>query len=413
MVSGIDICQFRCGGILLSVEKALATPPMRTKVLVLLSLGHLATDLAAGAWPVLLPILQASLHLSYSAAGVIALVFNVSSSVIQPLLGYWSDRVKSRWLLPAGVLLSTAGLALAGFVSTYWLILAVVFMSGLGSAAYHPEASKVSRLASGSRLATGMSLFIVGGALGAALGSLVMAQLLLHYSRSASLYFILPGLLMVVLFFAFKNKLPEDSPVILTGKPDFSISVPRRVLFPLSVLILFIVLRSWLQSGLTHFMPLYFVNYLGKSPAYAGSFLVAFMLAGSVGTVAGGPLADRLGRRTSLLGSTAVLIPLMLLFKYSTGIWTLVLVFITGMVMVSTMATTVVMGQELLPHRVGVASGLMTGFAIGMGGLGVTLLGAIADHFGAPVAVWAMTFLPVPAFLFSLLLPKDDLVKGD
>lgn len=397
----------------MSVEKALATPPMRTKVLVLLSLGHLATDLAAGAWPVLLPILQASLHLSYSAAGVIALVFNVSSSVIQPLLGYWSDRVKSRWLLPAGVLLSTAGLALAGFVSTYWLILAVVFMSGLGSAAYHPEASKVSRLASGSRLATGMSLFIVGGVLGAALGSLVMAQLLLHYSRSASLYFILPGLLMVVLFFAFKNKLPEDSPVILIGKPDFSISVPRRVLFPLSVLILFIVLRSWLQSGLTHFMPLYFVNYLGKSPAYAGSFLVAFMLAGSVGTVAGGPLADRLGRRTSLLGSTAVLIPLMLLFKYSTGIWTLVLVFITGMVMVSTMATTVVMGQELLPHRVGVASGLMTGFAIGMGGLGVTLLGAIADHFGAPVAVWAMTFLPVPAFLFSLLLPKDDLVKGD
>ncbi|MCL5779659.1 MAG: MFS transporter [Firmicutes bacterium] len=395
------------------MEKALATPTMRTKVLVLLSLGHLATDLAAGAWPVLLPILQASLHLSYSAAGVIALVFNVSSSVIQPLLGYWSDRVKSRWLLPAGVLLSTAGLALAGFVSTYWLILAAVFMSGLGSAAYHPEASKVSRLASGSRLATGMSLFIVGGALGAALGSLVMAQLLLHYSRSASLYFILPGLLMVVLFFAFKNKLPEDSPVILTGKPDFSISVPRRVLFPLSVLILFIVLRSWLQSGLTHFMPLYFVNYLGKSPAYAGSFLVAFMLAGSVGTVAGGPLADRLGRRTSLLGSTAVLIPLMLLFKYSTGIWTLVLVFITGMVMVSTMATTVVMGQELLPHRVGVASGLMTGFAIGMGGLGVTLLGAIADHFGAPVAVWAMTFLPVPAFLFSLLLPKDDLVKGD
>ncbi|MEW6064166.1 MAG: MFS transporter [Bacillota bacterium] len=397
----------------MSAEKVLATPTMRTKVLVLLSLGHLVTDLAAGAWPVLLPILQASLHLSYSAAGVIALVFNVSSSVIQPLLGYWSDRVKSRWLLPAGVLLSTAGLALAGFVSTYWLILAVVFMSGLGSAAYHPEASKVSRLASGSRLATGMSLFIVGGALGAALGSLVMAQLLLHYSRSASLYFILPGLLMVVLFFAFKNKLPEDSPVILTGKPDFSISVPRRVLFPLSVLILFIVLRSWLQSGLTHFMPLYFVNYLGKSPAYAGSFLVAFMLAGSVGTVAGGPLADRLGRRTSLLGSTAVLIPLMLLFKYSTGIWTLVLVFITGMVMVSTMATTVVMGQELLPHRVGVASGLMTGFAIGMGGLGVTLLGAIADHFGAPVAVWAMTFLPVPAFLFSLLLPKDDLVKGD
>ncbi|MEW6696817.1 MAG: MFS transporter [Bacillota bacterium] len=397
----------------MSGEKPLSKQPMQTKVLVLLSLGHLVTDLAAGALPVLLPILQASLHLTYSAAGVIALVFNVSSSVIQPLLGHWSDRVKSRWLLPAGALLSTVGLALAGFVSTYWLVLAVVLMSGLGSAAYHPEASKVSRLASGSRLATGMSLFIVGGALGAALGSLVMAQLLLHYDRAAGIYFIVPGLLMAALFFLFRNKLPEDSPVILTRKPGFSVDVPRRVLFPLSVLILFIVLRSWLQSGLTHFMPLYFVNYLGKSPAYAGSFLVAFMLAGSVGTVVGGPLADRFGRRNSLLGSTAVLIPLLLLFKYSSGIWTMVLVFIAGMVMVSTMATTVVMGQELLPHRVGVASGLMTGFAIGMGGLGVALLGVIADHFGAPTAVWIMTLLPLPAFLLGLLLPRDHLVKGD
>lgn len=384
---------------------------MRTKVLILLSSGHLVTDLAAGGLPVLLPIIQASLNLTYGAAGIISLVFNVSSSVIQPLLGHLSDRFNSRWLLPAGCLLSTAGLAVAGVISSYWLILAAVLFSGLGSAAYHPEASKVSRLASGYRPATGMSLFIVGGALGAAIGSLVMAQLVQNFHRSASLYFIIPGLVMASLFFICRHKLPVNAPAIIKAK-DTLTEVPKKVMFPLTILILVVMIRSWIQAGLTHFMPLYYVNYLGKSPTYAGSLLVAFMLAGTVGTVFGGPLADRLGRKSTLVGSTALLIPLLLAFKISTGLWSLVVLFVIGMVMVSTMATTVVMGQELLPHRVGVASGLMTGFAIGMGGVGVALLGALADYFGAPTAVWVITMMPVVVFLLSLFLPTDNL-KGD
>nr|WP_315989345.1 MFS transporter [Desulforamulus aquiferis] len=257
----------------------------------------MVTDLASGGLPVLLPIIQATLNLSYSAAGVISLVFNVSSSVIQPLLGYLSDRVKSRWLLPVGCILSTAGLALVGVISGYWLILAAVLLSGLGSAAYHPEASKVSRLASGTRPATGLSIFMIGGALGAALGSLIMAQIVVHIGGHASFYFIFPGLLMGILFFIFRNKLPDEPRTIIKENEDITIHVPKQVMFSLSVLLLVVIFRSWIQSGLTHFMPMYFVNYLGKSPSYAGSLLVAFMLAGAMGTIFGGPLADRLVER--------------------------------------------------------------------------------------------------------------------
>jgi FSR family fosmidomycin resistance protein-like MFS transporter len=154
-------------------------------------------------------------------------------------------------------------------------------------------------------------------------------------------------------------------------------------------------------------MPLYFVNYLGESPAYASTFLVSFMVAGAVGTIIGGPLADYFGRKKYLVGSTAILIPLLLLIKFITGFFLMVVLFITGMVIVSTMATTVVMGQELLPHRVGVASGLMTGFAVGMGGFGVTILGAIADSFGAPTAFWVLSLFPILAFILSWFLPND------
>lgn len=413
----------------MNASKSTPLSTMHINILILLSFGHLVTDLTAGALPVLLPVIQSSFNLSYSAAGVIPLLFNISSSVIQPLLGYRSDRVKSRWLLPLGCFLSMLGLALINIAPNYWFLLAVVLLSGLGSAAFHPEASKVSRLASGYRLTTGMSLFIVGGALGAALGSIITAWLLLHFDHQVGVYFMLPGLLMVILFWVFKNKLPEEprllSPVI--GIPTLNlqttnsnlkatpISVPvveknarvAKYLFPLTILILLIITRSWVKAGLIHFMPLYLVNHAGYSTAYAGSLIASFMLAGVAGILFGGPLADRFGRKTTLVVSTALLIPLMLILKFSTGITALILFFILGMVLLSTMATTIVIGQELMPHRVGVASGLMTGFAVGMGGLGALILGIIADNFGAPNALWVLTLLPIIALLLSLFLPED------
>lgn len=389
--------------------------PLQKKALALLSLGHFTTDMATGAVPVLLPLLKAAFGLSYTATGVISLMYNVSSSVIQPLLGYWSDRVQSRWLLPAGLVLTMAGLALSGIVPNYQLLLMVILLSGLGSAAYHPEGSKVAHLASGSRRATGMSLFILGGTLGASVGSLTTGLLVTWHGRAGVIFYLIPGLIVAAVLLLYISKLPPD-PIHVPKKPADSKVTPAPVVKPsfngaMLILILAVVMRSWTQAGLMSFIPFYYVSHLGYSPAYASSMLVAFMLAGSVGNLIGGPLADRFGKKGVFSVSLFLLVPILMVFRYSSGITALITLFIAGAVIVSSMGVTVVMGQELMPHRIGVASGLMTGFAIGMGGIGVTLLGAVADHWGVPTAILVISLLPLAGAVLSLFLPNDRKIK--
>lgn len=393
-------------------------PAMKINILIFLSAAHLVTDLTAGALPVLLPIIQQSFNLSYSAAGVIPLLFNISSSVVQPLLGYASDKFKSRFLIPLGCFLSMAGLALIGIAQSYSLVLLAVLLSGLGIAAFHPEASKISRLASGYRLTTEMSIFIVGGAIGAALGSIITAKLLYFFTLKSIMLFIFPAILITLLFFLFKNKLPKEYDLKQkTNNPNnynTSNSVPDTFvlekypsfLIPLVILIILIIIRSWIQSGITHFMPLYFVNHMGYSPSYVSSLVVSFMLAGIAGVILGGPIADKFGRKNTLIITSCALSFLMLTLKSSTGIVTLILFFVIGMLIFSTMATTIVIGQQLMPHRLGMASGLMTGFAVGMGGVGSLILGIIADSIGANTAFWALILLPFSTLLLSFMLPN-------
>ena len=391
---------------------------MKINILIFLSAAHLVTDLTAGALPVLLPIIQQSFNLSYSAAGVIPLLFNISSSVVQPLLGFASDKFKSRFLIPLGCFLSMTGLVLIGIAQSYLLVLLAVLLSGLGIAAFHPEASKNSRLASGYRLTTGMSIFIVGGAIGAALGSIITAKLLYFFSLKSITLFIFPAILMTLLFFLFKNKLPKEHDLKQkTNNPNnyktsnsvsdvFVLEKYPNFLIPLVILIILIIIRSWIQSGITHFMPLYYVNHMGHSSSYVSSLVVSFMLAGIAGVVLGGQIADKFGRKNTLVVTSALLCLLMLMLNFSTGVFTLILFFIIGMLIFSTMATTIVIGQQLMPHRLGMASGLMTGFAVGMGGVGTLILGTIADSLGANTAFWVLILLPFSTLLLSFMLPN-------
>jgi len=393
-------------------------PAMKINILIFLSANHLVTDLTAGALPVLLPIIQQSFNLSYSAAGVIPLLFNISSSVVQPFLGCASDKFKSRFLIPLGCFLSMTGLALIGIAQSYSLVLLAVLLSGLGIAAFHPEASKISRLASGYRLTTGMSIFIVGGAIGAALGSIITAKLLYFFSLKSITLFIFPAILMTLLFFLFKNKLPKEHDLKQkTNNPNnyktsnsvsdvFVLEKYPNFLIPLVILIILIIIRSWIQSGITHFMPLYYVNHMGHSSSYVSSLVVSFMLAGIAGVVLGGQIADKFGRKNTLVVTSALLCLLMLMLNFSTGVFTLILFFIIGMLIFSTMATTIVIGQQLMPHRLGMASGLMTGFAVGMGGVGTLILGTIADSLGANTAFWVLILLPFSTLLLSFMLPN-------
>jgi len=380
------------------------------RMLALLSLGHLVTDINQGALPVLLPSLRSTFHLSYTMVGVIVTISTVSSSVIQPLFGFWSDRLRTPWLLPLGVFMAGAGMALAGISPSYPLLLLAVLLSGLGVASYHPEASKAAFYHSGRRRVASMSIFSVGGNLGFGIGPLLMSFLLTLFGIRGTLWLLFPGALMGAFLWRILPHVYGESwdPGESSQGNGSSRSLVLRELTrgPILLLVTVVILRSWAHMGLVSFIPLYSVSYLRGSTTYAGSLLTLFLISGALGTLVGSPLADWLGRKAVFVGSMLLLTPLLILFPYSQGLWTLLLTASAGFVIVSTFATTIVWGQELLPQYPGVASGLIIGFAIGMGGLGVTILGRIADLIGLFNTFRVISFLPLLTVPVALFLPE-------
>ncbi len=381
---------------------------MQFPLLILLSLGHLVTDLSGGVLPMLLPVLKEEFHLSYVALSLIILVANLSSSVLQPFFGVWSDRVPSRWLMPLGCFLSALGICLAGLATGYTLILAGVFLSGVGTAAYHPEGSKQTFLISGEQKGVAMSVYSVGGNIGFGLGPLVGTLLLAWGGHRGMLGLLVPAAVTAILINAFLPAIARRGKVLQASRHrelDCPDGAGRRVWGAVFLLVLIVTLRSWVHIGVTTFVPLYYVDYLKGSYHYASFLLTLFLMAGAVGTIAGGPLADRWGRRQIMLLSFLLAIPPVWLLPYSHGAWSAVLMVWSGFALISTFAITVVYAQELIPNNVGLASGLMLGFSVGMGALFVLPLGAVADAWGVPAVLKLLAVLPVAAVLLTLLLP--------
>ncbi len=372
----------------------------------ILSIGHLIVDLGPGVLPILTPLLAQSFHLSYFQVGTVALAFTFSSAIIQPVFGVLSDRYSMPWLMPLGLFLSGFGMALIGMVNTYGLLLLAVLLSGIGVAGYHPEGSKLAYFASEeSKAGSSMAVFSVGGNLGFGLGPM-LAMFVLSFAGLGSIQGVMiPGALAALVFMfllpRFKKILAENSHKEKKDKEQ-TISSGDRV-GSLILLILFVTIRSWIQSGLVYFIPFYFPSFKGiAEPVYLVSI---FLLAGVVGTILGGPLADLFGGRNGLLASMIISLLTVYPFLHLNGTWIPVLAFIVGASLISTFSTTVVFGQRLLPHNIGLASGLMLGFGIGMGSIGVTLLGAIADHMGLPFTMNIISLLPVLGIILAFTLP--------
>jgi MFS transporter, FSR family, fosmidomycin resistance protein len=372
-------------------------------VLLLLSCGHMVVDMYQGALPVLLPFFKANLGLSYTISGTILIVANVASSVIQPLFGFLSDRKGKAYLLPVGAFLAGAGFSLLATTRSFPAILALAAVSGLGIAAYHPEGFKTARFFTGEKMAAGMSVFSVGGNTGMALGPILALSLVNYRGFSSLPWMIVPSLLFTVAIIVLRDRvaLPKTAEAAdqNTGLPR-----PKGTLRAFVIIISVIIMRTWTQIGLMTYIPFYYIDFLKGDPVFAGRMVSMFLIGGSIGTLAGSPLADRWGHRfwlrVSMLGS-ALLFPLIFFVQ---GVSLFVVVTLLGMILISTFSVTVVMGQNLLPGSLGVASGLLVGFAIGAGGIGVTLLGVIADHYGALVALKCIGALPLAGFLVSLAL---------
>jgi FSR family fosmidomycin resistance protein-like MFS transporter len=392
----------------------------RLGLLFLLSFGHLVTDMMSGALPVLLPVLKSEFSLSYTKLGVIILISNVISSVIQPVFGIWSDRKVILWLLPTGCLVAALGMAFVGFAPSYIFVLLAVAVSGIGAAAYHPEGSKQAFLISGERKATALSIYSVGGNIGHALGPMIAIALLGFGGRQGMAWLLIIGIIAAFLlshylpvvqrFVVQNSNVQSKTDTSVRQNADSHVSknvIKKGVLYGLFLLLMIIVLRSLVHIGLTNFIPLYVEEYLHGSKEYGGLLLTVFLLSGALGTIVGGPVADRIGRKKIMVLSFLLVVPLLWMFLFSSGIWTLLFAALSGFVLISTFSVTVVYAQELIPHNVGLASGLTLGFAFGIGAIGGLAFGAAADVWGVPAVLKAICLLPIPAILLAIALPDE------
>ncbi len=378
---------------------------LNKKALAILSAAHLVTDINQGALPALLPFFKEAMNLSYTTAGTILLASNLTSSIIQPAFGHLSDRHPFGWFLPLAPFIACLGLALTGLVSNYSLLLVCVIVTGIGVASFHPEGFKTAYFFTGDKKATGMSFFSVGGNFGIAIGPILALVLVTSYGQKGTLGLILPGIFIAVLLFFYMSTF--SAPVEAAhreAKKEIKTPLSRKQLTSFSLLVTIATVRAWSQAGLVAYIPFYYINYLKGNPLYAGKLVSTFLMAGVLGVLLGAPLADRWGHKTFLLITLIVPFPLLLLFYYSSGLLAFLFLGMAGMVLISAFALTTVMGQALLPQHLGMASGMMVGFTISAGGVGVTLLGVIADAWGVPMAMKVAFVLPLIAAALTLLV---------
>jgi FSR family fosmidomycin resistance protein-like MFS transporter len=359
----------------------------------------------------MIPVFTAIYALSDLAASMILGASLLVSSAIQPLFGLLADRRPTPAFIWGGVAVGAAGLALSGLAAGYLGVLACVVGSGLGIAAFHPEAARVANQISAERKATGLAWFMVGGNAGFAAGPLLVALFIPLLDERATLVFLVPGIAVALWLHHQRARLtiPLPAPGGETPRPASGTAGAGRNASAWSVgLLLFVTsMRTWTQFCLLALVPLLLVDDRGFSDQEAGFAVAAFAGAGAVGTIAGAMLADRVGGRRMLLWTMPVVSPLVAGFLVTEGALSIVLLAAAGFVLLASFSVTVMMGQEYLPTRLALAAGLMIGFgAIGSAPPGLALFGAIADAAGREAALWGVAALPLLAGAVAVLLPE-------
>ena len=370
-----------------------------------LSSGHLATDFASGAVPALLPFFTVKFDLSYTLTAVLILAALISSSVVQPLFGLWSDRRGALWLLPAGLALAGVGLGLAAVAPSYPVLLALVFVAGIGIAAFHPEGAKFAVFVSGRKRASGMSLFNIGGNLGYALGPIIVTPLVLWLGLGpGGLLASIPVVIASVAVLGALPYLARQRPQHAAAGAGAGAKDDVRAMLILAAVI---GLRSVAWFTLIAFVPLWAVS-LGDTEAEGNRLLSLMLLAGAVGTLLLGPIADRFGIRRTLLVAQVLLTPLILVFVLVGGIVGAVALVVVGICVVGTFGLTMVLAQMYLPQHVGLASGLSVGLAMGLGGIAAVALGAVADAVDLKTALVCSAFAPLLGVVLCFFLPAPN-----
>ena len=384
---------------------------MIPRKVLLMSLGHLVTDINQGALPALLPFLIAEYHLSYTAAALLVFSSNIASTIVQPLFGHLADRLPVPWLMPGGILLAGLGVAMTGIAPGYPWVLVSVMASGIGVAAFHPQGAwLVNRLA--GQKASAMSVFGVGGTLGFALGPVLVTAALLHWGLKGSLVMVVPpaltaGVLMWLLAGGvFGGPAPERRATTSRGT---TIDAWR----PFARLTAAVVARAILSYGFNTFIPLYWIFVLHRSKAEGAMALTVFSLSSVGGNLLGGWLADRVGSTRVAVGGFCALIPLVPALIAATQMpLALAMLVLIGFLLSTTYSPLVILGQQYLPNHIGLSSGVTLGIAITVGGVATPFLGQVADHFGLWTALAVLGNVPILSTGLALTLPSPDRVHA-
>jgi FSR family fosmidomycin resistance protein-like MFS transporter len=370
------------------------------------SVVHLLNDMMQSVIVTIYPLLKSEFALSFLQIGMVTFTFQLTASLLQPVVGWVSDRRPLPYSLPVGMCFTLSGLLLLSIAPSYGILLLSVALIGCGSAVFHPESSRVARMASGGRYGLAQSLFQIGGNTGQALGPLFAAALILRLGRSRASWFALVALLAIVILLQvsrwYRHNLGARSHRAAADQtPPYPAPVVRH-----TVGILFVLMFSkfFYLASISSYYEFYLIHRFGLSAHAAANLLGVFLFAVAAGTLIGGPLGDRIGRKRVIWVSILGCAPFTLLLPYVGLRWTVMLSVVIGVVLASAFPAIIVYAQDMLTHRIGMVSGLFYGFSFGLGGVGAAVLGVLADHYGIAFVYQLCAFLPLLG-LFAAFLP--------
>ncbi|HEN3643614.1 TPA: MFS transporter [Yersinia enterocolitica] len=375
-----------------------------------ISVSHLLNDMIQSLILAIYPLLQAEFSLSFAQIGLITLTYQLTASLLQPLIGLYTDKHPQPYSLPIGMGFTLSGILLLAVATTFPVVLLAAALVGTGSSVFHPESSRVARMASGGRHGMAQSIFQVGGNFGSALGPLLAAILIAPYGKGNVGWFSLAALLAIVVLLQV-SKWYQQQQRATYGKvvkvSSVKILPKKTVISALVILMVLIFSKYFYLTSISSYYTFYLMHRFGVSVQNAQIHLFVFLFAVAAGTIIGGPLGDRIGRKYVIWGSILGVAPFTLILPYVSLYWTGVLTVIIGLILASAFSAILVYAQELIPGKVGMVSGLFFGFAFGMGGLGAAVLGYVADLTSIELVYQICAFLPLLGII-TIFLPNIE-----
>jgi len=377
-------------------------------VLIAISFSHLLNDTIQSVIPAIYPIIKASLQLNFTQIGLITLTFQLTASLLQPFVGLYTDHRPKPYSLAIGMAFTLVGLLLLSKANNFAMMLCSAALVGMGSSIFHPEASRLARMASGGRHGFAQSFFQVGGNAGSSLGPLLAALIIVPGGQRSVAWFSLAALLAIGVLWKVgawyrpnMKKIKGRSPA--RGQDGHPILSRGRILLALFVLIILIFSKFFYLTSMTNYYTFYLIGRFHVSVQTAQMYLFLFLAAVAAGTIIGGPFGDRFGRKYVIWISILGVAPFTLILPYANLFWTAVLTLIIGVILASAFSAILVYGQELVPGKAGMIAGLFFGFAFGMAGIGSAVLGRLADHTSVEYVFHVCAFLPLLGLLTGFL----------